>query len=509
MSTFKKKSLYAAIAGISALATAGVAQAVSVDGSGLGQVLIYPYYTVRSTAEGGSYQSLISVVNSTASAKAVKVRFVEANDSREVLDFNLFLSAHDVWVGAVIPTADGAGVFTPDRSCTMPKVSSDPANPTPFVNYAYTGSAADGGDPSLDRTREGYAEVIAMADISSGTKTEGTVTHVPAGGTPKCDPAILQSPNTSQLNPQLAADTVAPVGGLYGSMTLVNALAAVDVATEATALSDFTANRILFPEGNILPDMTQVNPKISVVQDGNNTFITQWAGSPVAADAVSAVLMHDNIYNEFILDTATLSGTDWVVTMPTKRYYYQGSQIVDSSGDVIGVRLTPGQDLFQRNFIGGQACDDVGLTRYDREEGTVASSTTFSPPPPTHTDSICVEANVLTFNNSNILASANAQNIPTTFQNGWVALNFPVTSNGAHVLFGGATTLVQINPVTGAVNSGGVGPASYMGLPTIGYAVETFNNGTLVDSAGQNTKATYAGRINHRYTKDIGYFLIP
>ena len=49
MNTFKHKSLYAAIAGLGALGATGVAQAVSVNHDGLGQALIYPYYTVRST----------------------------------------------------------------------------------------------------------------------------------------------------------------------------------------------------------------------------------------------------------------------------------------------------------------------------------------------------------------------------------------------------------------------------------------------------------------------------
>ena len=36
---------------------------------------------------------------------------------------------------------------------------------------------------------------------------------------------------------------------------------------------------------------------------------------------MSAVLMHNNVYNEFVLDVSTKSGTDWVVTFPTKRDY--------------------------------------------------------------------------------------------------------------------------------------------------------------------------------------------
>ena len=123
MNTFKQKSLYAVVAGLSALGATGAAQAVSVNHDGLGQALIYPYYTVREPKVGASYNSLLSVVNSTGSAKAVKVRFLEGKNSREVLDFNLYLSAKDVWTAAIIPTTDGAGIFTADTSCTTPKVS--------------------------------------------------------------------------------------------------------------------------------------------------------------------------------------------------------------------------------------------------------------------------------------------------------------------------------------------------------------------------------------------------
>src|SRR5690349_512563 len=97
MNTFKKKSLYAALAAVSAPGATTAAEAVNVNPDGLGQVLIYPYYTTRADAAGNSYNSLLSVVNSTASGKAVKVRFLEGKNSREVLDFNLFLSPYDVW----------------------------------------------------------------------------------------------------------------------------------------------------------------------------------------------------------------------------------------------------------------------------------------------------------------------------------------------------------------------------------------------------------------------------
>ena len=138
MNTFKKKSLYAALAGASALGVTGAAQAVNVNPDGLGQVLIYPYYTTQDKVPGiAPYSSLLSVVNSTASVKAVKVRFLEGKNSQEVLDFNLFLSPRDVWTAAVLAmphvtgdTTYGAGVATFDKSCTVPVVSSNASAPT-------------------------------------------------------------------------------------------------------------------------------------------------------------------------------------------------------------------------------------------------------------------------------------------------------------------------------------------------------------------------------------------
>ncbi len=56
MNIFKKKSLCAALAGIGALGAVGAAQAVNLNPDGLGQVLIYPYYTTRADASGEHLQ---------------------------------------------------------------------------------------------------------------------------------------------------------------------------------------------------------------------------------------------------------------------------------------------------------------------------------------------------------------------------------------------------------------------------------------------------------------------
>jgi hypothetical protein len=192
------------------------------------------------------FNSLLSVVNSTASAKAVKVRFLEGKDSREVLDFNLYLSAHDVWTAGVLPTSDGAGVVTFDKSCTVPVVSSTVSSPTPFVNYAYTGTNADGGDTSLDRTREGYVEIIEMGDVTGATATAAT--HV--GGVPPCTAAAL-------IAPIAPTNTVLGTGGLFGTMTIINVNASAETGYDAVALEAFrTVPPALWADaGSILPTL--------------------------------------------------------------------------------------------------------------------------------------------------------------------------------------------------------------------------------------------------------------
>ena len=168
-----RKNLTAAVlAGLAGIAgIASTAQAVNLNPDGLGEVLLYPYYT---TNDGN--QTLLTVVNTTSDAKAAKVRFLEGHNSREVLDFNLYLSEFDVWVAAIadggdLGFAEQAGVphlVVPDTSCTVPYLYGNGVEAglgfglQAFLPYAYTGDYADGGPTDISRTTEGYFEIIEM-----------------------------------------------------------------------------------------------------------------------------------------------------------------------------------------------------------------------------------------------------------------------------------------------------------------------------------------------------------
>lgn len=88
MELSRKKLAGGAVAALICITTMQTSQAVHIDPDNVGQVLIFPYYTVRNNHSGNAYNTLISVMNTSFNAKAVKVRILEGMNSREVLDFN-------------------------------------------------------------------------------------------------------------------------------------------------------------------------------------------------------------------------------------------------------------------------------------------------------------------------------------------------------------------------------------------------------------------------------------
>lgn len=485
MNTFKRKSLYLALVagGIGAVGMTGNASAVNVNSNGLGQVLIYPYYTVRNSTD-----TYVSVVNTTASAKAVKVRFTEGKNSREVLDFNLYLSANDVWTGAVVNTTAGAKLITNDNSCTAPAITKGAANGVDFVNYAYAGtvvtgiqqSGGDGDDASLDRTREGYFEIIEMGVVTNATILAG-ITHNSSGVPANCGVVTTATMTaTGGMDLGGAAPLAAPSGGLAGGSSLIRVAAGMDMSYDAVALASFSSANIWYPPGSIKPDLTNVLPARSAVFKGGTAVITNW--NTATADAVTAVLDHNRVINEFVLDTATLSQTDWVVTMPTKRYYTP----------VATVTGTHTNAPFTQNFKGGTgACETITVTVYDREEQTSTTPTGFSPPAPGAAGtSLCWETTVLTFNagagatSSALLGSKNFVNLNTTYQNGWVNMAFAQTVTSPAGVAGG--------------NIPGAAVHTYIGLPTVGFMVQDFVNGNV-----GGVLSNYGGNFNHKFATNI------
>jgi hypothetical protein len=158
--TCKKWRLAAAMLG----AAATGAQAVHMNPGGMGQVLIYPYYNVNN-----NFQTNLHIVNTQNTYKIVKVRLRESGLSKDVLDFNIYMSPYDAWTGVVRNLDGKANLISEDNTCTLPandavtdvgKLSTTGWDVTSYNNV----SDAD--------AREGYIEVIEVGNIPDDLYTD-------------------------------------------------------------------------------------------------------------------------------------------------------------------------------------------------------------------------------------------------------------------------------------------------------------------------------------------------
>ena len=208
-------------------------------------------------------------------------------------------------------------------------------------------------------------------------------------------------------------------------------------------------------------------------------------------------MMRSHVYNEYTVEPKIKAATDWVVTMPTKRFY-----VASGSGNA--------SRPFQSNFGSKGSCDTISLTYYDREEQSPGAIIDFSPTTP-ESRSLCWEANVLTFTAnagsatvSNVLQSTNVANVALNagWINGWADLSFPVDAGytGSHSLPAptGATTIIDING--GSVITGQ--NATYFGLPVVGFAVQSYST-TGLPGVSATVLSNYGGNFNHKYLRDI------
>ncbi len=511
MKTFKMKSMQAAIvAGLGALGVSGAANAVHVNPDGLGQVLIFPYYTARA----GQVTS-VSLINTGSTYKAVKVRFLEGKNSREVLDFNLFLSPQDVWTGAVVATTDGARVVSNDNSCVTPSDLFTEARTDPnglalnaFKNYQYTGTNLDAAAfSSLDRTREGYFEVIEMGVVIDA-KIQGYIKHGSTGVPANCAALDALDPGSGNavIFPNIGVFLNPPLGGLAGRASIINATTGANYTTDSTAV-DAWSNAVNYSQaGFITPSLSAVAPSTSNVFTGGGVVQATWTAS---RDAMSAAIMRDTMMNEFILDTGTASLTDWVITFPTKRDYV-------SAGN--GNAAQPFANNFPNSTTG--ACDPYGIAVYNREEQTTTAAPNVilpSPRPPVSTPvgaQLCWEANVVPFGTSSLLGSTNTgNNVVASFvqgtstpsglstpgslttpslratngPNGWLLFSF--NSNVAPAI------QRTVAPLAATLNGVALVSGVHVGLPVVGAMFHNFNRTGVVSQ--------YGGVIPHRYTRQI------
>ena len=562
-----RKNLTAAVlAGLAGAAgIAGTAQAVNINPDGTGQVLLYPYYT----ANDGN-QTILSVVNTTEQAKAMKVRFLEGFNSREVLDFNLYMSAFDVWVAAIadggdlgFPEQEGVThLVIPDSSCTVPYLYGWGVEDglefglQAFLDLAYAGELADDGGPqTIERAAEGHFEIIEMGTLTNGSAVpadpdadppvagvDGSATQVThtEDGVPKDCWALTDKwtengdPSKSglwfkeaQLNDgQASTDTIRNSGGLFGTAAVINSENGTMFSYDAVAIQGFddTADGIHYIPGGVRPSLNSGSQTDAWVFFGVPQNTSVMLDYETSVDAVSAVLMHENIMNEYVTEDDLNAATEWIVTFPTKNFYADYDRMVVAGlapeeviceddpddpdydpdcEDVFAEPRDPFTTLFaQTNKAGEPVCEVVGLKTWDREEATFEPDAPIpGTRPPVVSPSIpgcdpslgdpecqpdevqfqlCNEVNVLRFGENSIFGTPDFGDFGSLL----ISVDNEYSSGWGWINFGGTDRLL--------VDDDG---AALVGLPVAGFAAEEFENEFL---GGGDVKANYGGLFKHK-----------
>jgi hypothetical protein len=529
-----RKNLTAAVlAGLAGVAgIVGSAQAVNINPDGLGQVLIYPYYTVN-----GGNNTVLSVVNTSESAKAVKVRFLEGKNSREVLDFNLYLSAYDVWVAALYMDAEGVPTLvTPDTSCTVPYFFGGDGTQV-FVPWALTDEV--GYDPDdittlgdISRAAEGHFEMIEMGTVINESDSEGYITHidgVPGGAYEDgCAKLVEAWTWADSLDPETrgywlmnpTTDMTNPSGGLFGGAAVVNVNQGAMYSYDAKAINGFAANLDANDLLHTEPGFTTPNLNSGDIATGyvflDNGGNTDWSFNR-GVDAVSYVFMHDTIMNEYTTNDDLGASTEWVVTFPTKHFYVYPET---SQSEVV---LAPFTELWQDDPENpNTACEVILLdTIWDREEGIpgqeIPTGEPIPPivspaPPPTPGPvnpivpfTLCYETNVIAFgaDGGDILGSINLHTIDNdteffTSDHGWARLELDDYDWDENA--DGVVDCDEDGQGSECNSRDALG--NLQGLPVAGFAVERFINSFLGE--GADVLANYGGTFQHKGTLKLG-----
>lgn len=514
-------AVLAGLAGAAGLVN--VASAVNVNPDGLGQVLLYPYYTAR-----GGNDTLVSVVNTSSDAKAVKVRFLEAQNSTEVLDFNLYLSAFDVWTSVVTVDGDTGGgkIITDDTSCTVPYFFAD-GGEQEFLEFAI---AEDGGTGDISRTASGYLEMIEMGtlvDGDPGTEEEpGTgrgsataVTHVdgvpadcqqlidawtefdvpPGGEAPDIDNYWIQDETI---------DMEAPSGGLFGAGAIININDGLMFSYNATALDNFRTAQIHTDPGNLEPSLDSANVlESSVFLSGNQQAVASTWSAGIFA--VNGALTIDTLLNEYNIDPNLGAQSEWVVTFPTKRPHVQSTGVDEDTGELLGDPIAP----FTSLWGGNGACETAFVRVWDREEGPDPDipDPTIRPPGPSPRPGeppepdpeppfqLCWEANVIRFTATEDDTPAATEILGERLDNGTDTQGYVNIDTGGPEFGWVRFSFNDPDPTEAPIHEATSDDGDvHSGLPAIGFWVNTFNN-----SVFDNNNRNFGGSFQHRGTRQI------
>ncbi len=432
-----------AVLGGLALASPVLAQeqatSLKISPTGKGHMLVVPYYTVQS-----GNATLLNIVNSDkVNGKAVKLRFRGASNADSVFDFTLLLGPGDVWAAEVSqnPGTGFARLYTPDNSCTMP----------PMVNTDFIGRRVNPAFSGPSETREGFVEIITMANVPASGPVFEAIKHVDGAPPAPCSggaslPAALR-PLLTEAG-IAAAGLGNPTTGLYANWSIFNVADATSWSGEATAIlavhddgQPGFGRMVMSPQNtgtpsavtggtpisNLTADPLLASGAVAIQRYDLPDLSTPYTSIPTPEGQVavlSRTFAKSSLSNEYFTDDAVQAQTDWVFTMPTLRYY---AAVDYGSGlPVYSATRTPYFNAASTVSAGRDGhvyiCARANFQFWSRNEQI---DTTTAASNPGSSINLCGAAGVLSinagdeFSPSALNAAVSRYNIELTFADGW------------------------------------------------------------------------------------------
>jgi hypothetical protein len=534
-----KKVLPLAVGAASAVVMSAAHAAMYVNERGTGETLIYPFYS----AENGN-NTLVNIANTTTGTKAVKVRILEAQNSQEVLDFNLYLSPEDHFSFSISATDEGgAKLVTGDNSCTVPAI---PADGVAFRNSKYLGdklatkddpaTAADESKNNFDntgigRTQVGYIEVIEMGQLDPAAaptidksakgaiNAAAAIKHGSDGVPANCDILVdawstiagvdgvwLAESKTTDLTGDSEFLANWAGGGLYGYATVINVPQGASFGYDAVAVADHvgagaTGSDMHYQPGDIRPNFGDDAFDTASIVSVNGAAVTldfdgdYPAESTERVQALNALIMSSEVYNDYVTDSAIAATTDWLMSFPTKAFHVNATEPVEP---------------FSKLWDGQKACEPSSLATVDREESAPevvppgSAAPDFSPAPPgapapapgNDDVSLCYESTIVQFATESAAGTSTVAVGVNAFldaADGWGTISLmPADLDTELDACGLDGATAPEDPCARSIDSG---DAELFGLPVVGFAVQKYVNGS---AGGAGVLANYAMATEHK-----------
>ncbi|MCF6301160.1 MAG: hypothetical protein L3J52_08600, partial [Proteobacteria bacterium] len=387
-------------------------QAVNVSQNDTGQVIILPYYSVNN-----NLLTLSSVVNNTDSYKAIKINFREGQNGLSVYSFNLYLAPHDIWAfGLRSVSSDAAGhegentarIAFSDNSCA------------PFLQsrqqFLPDLIALDSGSKDMQRSTEGFIEIFEMGEINPSSDFAESIEII--DGVPRNCQQITenwQDAGAWQLNPD--DKLLPPAGGLQATASILNVGEGTAFTFKGLVLDNFYPEDTIWhtaPDNHQSPSMNDAMLASLLINDGE-IIQSQWENG---FEAVSALIMNNEVINDFAMNVSINAKTEWVLTFPTKHYYVNGDEV-----------LEPFQNLYNPQ---AGSCEIFTPTVWDRESHQDVFIDLGDPPGPNTIRQFCWSSNVVVFqdlyrspfNQTTILGSLNTHLFLVNAENGTNGIDF-------------------------------------------------------------------------------------